>query len=291
MNRPIQIALIGDVHRQFDPHDIIKFNQSDYDFLLCTGDLANLWHREGLPVARQMARLQKSTLIIPGNHDTLTLPQLVAEIKQWPRLRRWLAWGQPCRLQRWQQALGPVQVGGYSVHPVPGAEDVAVVVGRPFAMGGSVLHCQRQLQRQFGIGTMAESAARLCQLIEQAPQPRLIFLAHNGPTGLGRTRESIWGNDFHPDEGDFGDSDLREAIDFARQRDKTVLAVVAGHMHHHIKREGNRTWHLVQDGIHYINAARVPRIFEENGRILHHHIRLTLEGDSLTVSEQLCSVD
>ncbi|MFZ1399848.1 MAG: metallophosphoesterase [Candidatus Promineifilaceae bacterium] len=289
MNRPIQIALIGDVHRQFDQHDITQFNQSNYDLLLCTGDLSNRWHWEGMAVAPQMARLQKPTLLIPGNHDTLTLPQLVAEIKQWPRLCRWLAWGQPRRLRQWQRALGPVQVGGYSGHPVPGADDVAVLVGRPFAMGGSVLHCQPQLQRQFGIGTMADSAARLCQLVEQTPQQKLIFLAHNGPTGLGRRRDSIWGNDFHPDEGDFGDSDLREAIEFARQQGKTVLAVVAGHMHHHISREGHRTWHLVQDGVHYINAARVPRIFERNGRTLHHHIRLTFDGDSVTVSEQMYS--
>lgn len=286
MNRSIQIGIIGDVHRQFDPHDITQFNQSEYDLLLCTGDLANLWQWEGLAAARQMAKLQKPTLIIPGNHDTLTLPQLVAEIKQWPRLRRWLGWGQSGRLRRWQRALGPVQVGGYSVHPVPGAEDVAVVVGRPFAMGGSVLHCQPQLQRQFGVGTMAESAVRLCQLVAQTSQQRLIFLAHNGPTGLGVTRESIWGNDFDPQQGDFGDSDLREAIAFAQQRGKTVLAVVAGHMHHHIKREGDRTWHLVQDGVHYINAARVPRIFEENGRTRHHHIRLTLLDDDVTVTEQ-----
>ena len=288
MSRPIQLAIIGDVHRQFDPHDVTQFNQSDYDLLLCTGDLANMWHREGLVAARQMARLQKPTLIIPGNHDTLTLPQLVAEIKQWPRLRRWLAWGQGRRLRQWQRALGPVQVGGYSVHPMPGADDLAVVVGRPFAMGGSVLHCQPQLKRQFGIGTMVESAARLCQLIEQTSQQKLIFLAHNGPTGLGSTRKSIWGKDFHPDEGDFGDSDLRAAIDFAQTHGKIVLAVVAGHMHHHVKREGNRTWHLVADGIHYLNAARVPRIFEENGRTVYHHIRLTIDDNSVTVSEQLC---
>ncbi|MBK8901058.1 MAG: metallophosphoesterase [Anaerolineaceae bacterium] len=286
MSTPLRIAIIGDVHRQFDEYDVTQFNWSDYDWLLCTGDLSNYWHHEGLAVARQMARLQKPTLIVPGNHDTLTLPQLVAEIKEWSRLRRWLAWGQPHRLRQWRRALGPVQVGGYSVHPAPGVEDVAVVVARPFAMGGSVLHCQPQLKRQFGVGTMAESAARLCQLVEQSPQQRLIFLAHNGPTGLGSTRESIWGNDFQPEQGDFGDSDLREAIEFARQRGKTVLAVAAGHMHHHVKREGQRTWHLVQDGIHYINAARVPRIFEENGRT-HHHIRLTILDGNVTVTQQL----
>ncbi|MAT95852.1 MAG: hypothetical protein CL608_01695 [Anaerolineaceae bacterium] len=290
MNATTHIGIIGDVHRQFNRHDVTQFNQSDYDLLLFTGDLANYWHHEGLAVARQMARLDKPALIIPGNHDTLTAPQLLAEIKQWSRLRRWLAWGQPRRLRQWQRALGRVQVGGYSAHPVPGREDVAVVVARPFAMGGSVLHCQPQQQRQFGISTMAESAARLCQLVEQTSSQRLIFLAHNGPTGLGSSREAMWGNDFWPEAGDFGDSDLRQAVDFAQQQGKTVLAVVAGHMHHHVKGGGQRPWHLVRDGIHYINAARVPRIFEMDGRSVHHHIRLTLTNDGMAVAEQLCQV-
>lgn len=288
MNTPTQIALIGDIHRQFNQYDITQFNHSNYDLLLFTGDLANYRHREGLTVARQMAQLQKPALIIPGNHDTITALQLLAEIKQWPRLRRWLAWGQPRRLRQWQQALGQVQVGGYSTHPVPGVEDVAVVVGRPFAMGDSVIRCEPQLKRQFGIGTIAESVARYYQLIDQTPAQRLIFLAHNGPIGLGTSRDAIWGSDFRPEAGDSGDSDLQEAIDYGRQQGKTVLAVVAGHMHHAIKNGGQRTWHRVQDGIHYINAARVPRIFEENGRILHHHIRLTFTDQTMTISQQLC---
>ncbi len=283
------IGIVGDVHRQFDQHDVTQCNQSDYDLLLFTGDLANYWHYEGLVVARQMARLQKPALIVPGNHDTLTAPQLLAEIKQWPRLRRWLAWGQPRRLRQWQRALGNVKVGGYSVHPVPGREDVDVVAARPFAMGGSVLHCRPQLQRQFGISTMAESAARLCRLVDEAPSQRLIFLAHNGPTGLGSSRDAMWGNDFWPEAGDFGDSDLRQAIDFAQQQGKTVLAVVAGHMHHHVKGGGQRPWQLVRDGIHYINAARVPRIFVVDGRTVHHHICLSLTKDDITVTEQLCA--
>jgi uncharacterized protein (TIGR04168 family) len=99
----------------------------------------------------------------------------------------------------------------------------------------------------------------------------------------------MWGNDFWPEAGDFGDSDLRQAIDFAQQRGKTILAVVAGHMHHHVKKGGQRTWHLVQDGINYMNAARVPRNFVVDGRTLHHHICLTLTNDGVIVTEQLCS--
>ncbi len=133
MNKSIQIAIVGDIHRNFDLHDVAHFNQSGCDLLLFTGDLANYRHREGLAMARQMSQLQKPSLIIPGNHDTLTALQLLAEIKAYPRLRRWLAWGQNGRLQQWQRVLRPVQVGGYSVHAVPGSGgEVAVVVGRPY---------------------------------------------------------------------------------------------------------------------------------------------------------------
>ena len=36
MNKSTQIALIGDIHRQFDQDDVTQFNQSSYDLLLTT---------------------------------------------------------------------------------------------------------------------------------------------------------------------------------------------------------------------------------------------------------------
>ena len=103
-----------------------------------------------------------------------------------------------------------------------------------------------------------------------------LFLAHNGPSGLGSGRADIWGCDFKKDEGDFGDEDLRLAVDHAQSSGKRVLAVLAGHMHHAIKGGGERRWQIERDGVLYVNAARVPRIFEHEGRHVRHHIAITL---------------
>jgi hypothetical protein len=39
----------------------------------------------------------------------------------------------------------------------------------------------------------------------------------------------------------------------------------------------------------YVNAARVPRIFEEAGVSMHHHIALHLENDRIEAREVLVS--
>ena len=119
----------------------------------------------------------------------------------------------------------------------------------------------------------------------------MIFLAHNGPTGLGTSRSDLWGCDFRREEGDFGDEDLALAITYARELGKRVLAVVAGHMHHRLRGGGKRRWYERKDGILYVNAARVPRIFEELGHAYHHHVDLTIDGDEVEAIEVLRHVE
>jgi hypothetical protein len=50
---------------------------------------------------------------------------------------------------------------------------------------------------------------------------------------------------------------------------------------------GSRRWHIVCDGIHYLNAARVPRIFVQDGRRLRHHIRLSFDETRVEIEEML----
>jgi uncharacterized protein (TIGR04168 family) len=93
----------------------------------------------------------------------------------------------------------------------------------------------------------------------------VLFLAHNGPSGLGGQAQDLWGRDFDPDGGDWGDADLRGAIEHARGRGLRVLAVLAGHMHWALRgRPGvQRRWQLQERGTLYVNAARVPRVFTQ----------------------------
>jgi hypothetical protein len=45
-----------------------------------------------------------------------------------------------------------------------------------------------------------------------------------------------------------------------------------------------------EDGTMYVNAARVPRIFRQNGRTLHHHICLEVTKEGVQVEEKLVSM-
>jgi uncharacterized protein (TIGR04168 family) len=97
----------------------------------------------------------------------------------------------------------------------------------------------------------------------------------------------MWGCDFKPGGGDWGDPDLEHAIEHALDRGKRVLAVVAGHMHLRTKQGAERDWITERRGIHYVNAARVPRILAVQDDIQRHHVALTVRTDGMTIEEVL----
>ncbi len=280
----IHIGIIGDVHQQFNQFDVDTFNQSNYSLLLFVGDLSNYRHQDGVEMARIMAKLTKPTLFIPGNHDAVHGLQLISEIKQWTFLAKLFARGQRRRERHLRNVLGSIEYGGFSTHSFGNFD---VIAARPYAMGGSQFSYRHHLQAQFGIDSIEASARKLIQCVDTAHSDSLIFLAHNGPTGLGTRKTDIWGCDFRPEEGDFGDWDLQQAIEHAQSIGKRIIAVFGGHMHHHIKGGGNRQWHLTKDGINYVNTARVPRIFRQNGYSTHHHIHLSFNDTSVQVEEKL----
>lgn len=280
----LRIAAIGDVHAWWSPADTRFFNESDYDALLITGDLARIVG--GIPEARQLSGLRKPAVLVPGNHDASTIPQFLGELKNWPGLCALGAAGQPERARLFDEALGPVQMGGFSLHPIGTAElPVDCLVARPHSMGGDRLYFAPYLGQAFGVHSLTDSARLLRELVDVAGE-NLIFLAHNGPAGLGSERHSPWGCDFRPEGGDFGDSDLRDAVDYARSTGRRVLAVVAGHMHHHVKRsQKKRSWCVRQEEVLYVNAARVPRQFRKEGIRWHHHVALEIDTKQSRASE------
>jgi uncharacterized protein (TIGR04168 family) len=121
---------------------------------------------------------------------------------------------------------------------------------------------------------MEESSARLRSLIDEAPTEHLIFFSHNGPLGLGAEPGALWGRDFGPEPGDWGDPDLRDAIAHAGRRRRRTLAVVAGHMHWRLRNGGQRRFQEARDGILYVNCAQVPRIVDSREGTARHHIAL-----------------
>jgi uncharacterized protein (TIGR04168 family) len=281
----MKLAVIGDVHHAFNGVDTAYFNASDHEALLFTGDIYNYSLQRGLRAAAELAELDKPALLIPGNHDAIHPAQLAAEISRRPSLIRLTAAGHTTRVRDLRSAVGGVQVGGYSVHRL--REDLDVITARPHSMGGSVISFAPQLAETYGVTTLEDSVHRLRQCVDESEARQVVFLAHNGPTGLGIQRDALWGCDFRREEGDHGDSDLRVAVDYALSRGKRVLAVIGGHMHHRLRGGGQRHWYERRDGVLYINAARVPRIFEERGGVFHHHVDLWIENGHADAIEVL----
>ena len=280
----IKIGIIGDVHLHFNQHDVSYFNSSDYNLLLFVGDLVNYRSTQILSMGQLLGQLNKPVYLIPGNHDGTSLLQLLAEVTDQTWLRQLSSLGSDRRVSLMNAGLSSLHVCGYSLHSFDfGDIQFDLIAGRPHAMGGGRLSFPRQLQQVHGISSMDASCARMTQLVESSTSERILFLAHNGPTGLGDKRDAIWGCDFRKSEGDFGDPDLRVAIDLATQRGTTVSAVIAGHMHHQLKGGGQRQWHVHKNETHYINAARVPRIESRATTAVHHHILLTLTAEETYV--------
>lgn len=273
----MKLAVIGDIHGFWDARDTAYFNASDYRGLLFVGDIPR-WTR-GQAVVRELARLTKPAWLIPGNHDAVTLPQLLAELKGWPLLPTLTAIGMGGRARRLARRLRPVRMVGYHVETL--GADLGLLSARPHAMGPDKFYFRAYLRRRFGIADYDDSARLLKQLVDSAPRD-LLVLAHNGPRGLGGEVDAPWGCDFapKPEYGDFGDPDLRAAIDYARAGGRRVVALVAGHMHHRGKHSGQlrRSWAWDGDTL-CINAAAVARIRAGGSR--RHHVALDIDNGSV----------
>lgn len=281
-------AIIGDMHMQFDETDVAFFNTSDYDALLFVGDLASKNPDSMFRLLPIIEQLTKPAFLIPGNHDTTGIRQLLGELMHSELLIENGAASQFERMQKLQAGLKRVQLCGYSNHQLPGG--VGLVAARPFSMGDAnaasaadhfnlPVNFRPFVAKKHGVSTLGESLARLKSLINEIDPPYLI-LAHHGPHGLGQLSTDMWGADFLPQETDFGDHDLAAAVTYAQSIGKPPLAVIAGHMHYPTKHgKKPKQWHAAKGGVTYINAARWPRIFKREGRELRHHVRLTIEAD------------
>jgi uncharacterized protein (TIGR04168 family) len=266
----MRIGVVGDIHRHWGDEDLAYFDGAGLDHVLFVGDLGGYALKGAVVVAESIARMTTPSLVVPGNHDGANLGQLVGEVVGSRVLVRGFSPGHGRRRDRLASALGGVPLGGYSSHTLG---DSTLICGRPHSMGGPSLSFTPLMRARFGVSTLDESAARLRALVDAAPTSDLVFLSHNGPTGLGDRRDAIWGCDFKATEGDFGDPDLRAAVDHARESGRRVVAVVAGHMHRTLRGGGRRRWTVQEQETLMINAAEVPRV--RQGR--RHHLRLTIE--------------
>ena len=280
----LRIGVMGDLHSHWDDFDRLHFDRSEYDLLLCTGDLGGGTPGSGLNIAKSMAHLRKPTLVMPGNNDVADFAQLSAEFTHQRGLNRILTGSRT----RGGGSVGEVRMCGYSLHRLSAGDlDVTMIAARPHSLGGPELSFADHVEQTYGIATIDESLSHMLRLIDDVQSRRVMFLSHNGPTGFGGEPADMWGCDFKAGGGDWGDPDLEHAIDHARGKGHEVLAVIAGHMHLRTKQGVERPWMCEKDGTLYVNAARVPRIFANGGETYRHHVAVKIDEHGISAEEIL----
>jgi uncharacterized protein (TIGR04168 family) len=163
--------------------------------------------------------------------------------------------------------------------------NLSVVGGRPFTWGGHEWRFADICQERYGVSNLEESADRIVKVVKSVSCDNIIFLGHNGPSGLGDRAEDPCGKDWHPIGGDFGDPDFAEAISQSLNLKKNVSLVTFGHMHRtlrHTKKLQRKAVFRSPEGTIYLNAATVPRIIQENGIKLRNFSLVSLEDGLVT---------
>ncbi|MCZ8342107.1 MAG: metallophosphoesterase [Leptospira sp.] len=270
----MKFALIGDIHGYWNERDVEYFNSTDYDFLFFTGDLL------GSPFFGRpnFLNLKKRAYLIPGNWDGTSITGIIGEVLQSQTLIRMGSFGQSKREERLLKHTKPLTLLAYSSVILSKELDLSLIVGRPHAMGGGISFLP-SLRKTFSISSVDDSINKYKALIQNTKERNLFFLSHNGPLGLGKERNSMYGADFKKMGGDFGDEDLKVAIDYAKSIGKKVPAVLSGHMHHKIGKNKERETLHYKGGTFYVNGAKVPRIQEGK----HFHTKIEWDGGGATV--------
>jgi uncharacterized protein (TIGR04168 family) len=272
-DKRIKIAVVGDVHDQWEEEDAEALKYLGVDVVLFVGDFGN----ESVEVVSQIASLNIPKAAIMGNHDAWYTAT------EWGRKKCPYDRTLEDRVQQQLELLGEAHVG-YTKRDFPELE-LSVVGGRPFTWGGPEWRCKQFFRERYGINDFTESAAQIVTALQETSYNTIIFLGHNGPWGLGDKAEDTCGRDWKPLGGDFGDPDLAEAIAHARAIGKHIPLVTFGHMHHRLRHTQARLRTIVNNGVDdtiYLNAASVPRIKEWEGEKMRNFFLVCLQNNRVT---------
>lgn len=268
------LLVVGDVHNQWRDADRHFVERSKCDLAIFVGDLGD----EDTDMASAIAAIRHPKVVILGNHDAW---QSFSHKRPTPRLRGVIA------------ALH-ADLLGYRVRENYAA-GCSLIGARPFSWGGKSLRSPEVYRDLYGISTIEQSADRIVELARTCEHRDLLIVAHNGPTGLSSEPNDIWGKDFGDPGGDWGDADLRLAIERIEAEGLRVRAVIAGHMHDRVSqpRGSLRTRFVRRGGTLFVNAAVVPRLrIAVDGTELGHFVRLKVrEGEVEEIAEIWVDVD
>lgn len=265
----IKIAVVGDVHDQWEIQDHLALQHLGVNLVLFVGDFGN----ESVEVVKAIASLDIPKAVILGNHDAWY------SASEWGRKKSPYDHAVEDRVQQQLDSLGEAHVG-YGKRDFPEL-GLSVVGSRPFSWGGLEWKNKDFYRDRYSIHSFAESTARIVAAARETAMNTIIFLGHNGPFGLGDEASDPCGKDWHPLGGDYGDSDFRDAIAQTRTMGKQIPLVTFGHMHHslrHTKTQLRTRVHVSPEGTIYLNAASVPRILKTETKPLRNFSLVTLES-------------
>jgi uncharacterized protein (TIGR04168 family) len=265
----LTIAVIGDIHDQWEKADERALQHLGVDLVLFVGDYGN----EAVSLVRSIAQLDIPKAAVFGNHDA------------WYTMTDWGRRKCPYNREKedWvnlqMEALSDCHVG-YSQRTFPQFQ-LAVVGTRPFSWGGPEWKHASFYQERFGVHNLQESTDRIVAAAQETPVDTVLFLGHNGPYGLGSQPEAPCGKDWKPIGGDYGDPDFSEAIAQTRALGKTIPLVTFGHMHHRLRHTNTcrrQSLYVDGEGTVYLNAASVPRIVDIEGDRCRNFSLITLRN-------------
>lgn len=268
----VTLAVVGDVHDQWDAEDERALNHLGVDLVLLVGDFGN----EAVGVVEAIAQLSIPKAVVLGNHDAWYTAT------EWGRKKCPYDRRTEDRFKDQLDLLGEAHVGYRALNFAD--LGLSVVGGRPCTWGGPEWKFTDFYQDYFDVGSMAESADRIKAAAASATQDTVIFIGHTGPRGMGHAPEDPCGRDWRPIGGDYGDPDLAEAIAHTRNLGKTVPLVAFGHMHHQLRHRRDRLRRTTHWDNHtlYLNAAAVPRIIHTDDNCLRNFSLVTLQNNTIT---------
>jgi uncharacterized protein (TIGR04168 family) len=272
-NNSIKIAVVGDVHEQWEREDELALQALQVDLVLFVGDFGN----ESVNIVRQIATLDLPLAAVFGNHDAWYTASA------WGRMQAPYDRAKEDRVQQQLDILGKKHVG-YSKLDFP-QFNLSVVGSRPFSWGGKEWKNKNFLRDRFEVNNFNDSTNRIVAAAKTTAFDNIIFLGHNGPYGLGDRPEDPCGKDWEFLGGDFGDPDFADAISKMRNLGKNIPLVTFGHMHHRLRhtRKIERTpIYNSPDGTVYLNAACSPRIVNVEGKIRRNFSLVTLQNNSVS---------
>lgn len=264
-----RMLFVGDVHGHWTEVDSRFVEDGEQDLVVFVGDLGD----EDVAIVRRISELDTELVVVLGNHDAW---QSFGRRESTPELREML------------DLLGEDHIA-YARRELPRA-GLTLIGARPFSWGGRDLRSPELYGELFGVTSHEESANRIVDLARDAEHEDLLIVAHNGPLGLSQAPGDIWGKDFGRPGGDWGDRDLRLAVDAIAQSDRRLRALVAGHMHDRLlfPKGAQRRRFARREGVDYINPAVVPRIRRDpEWGDLHHFVKTEWRAGQLLDLEEI----